>query len=131
LALFALSRDGYSETGGTAALSADADTSGLGLVTLGIRASNLLASSGDAPSLKGEIAWQHAVGDLDGSLSQSFAGGDAFTVAGAPIAADTLALQLALEQPVGTRMAVGIVYDGAFADRLTRHSLSGRLEAKF
>jgi outer membrane autotransporter protein len=131
LALFALSRDGYSETGGTAALSADADTSGLGLVTLGIRASNLLASSGDAPSLEGEIAWQHAVGDLDGSLSQSFAGGDAFTVAGAPIAADTLALQLALEQPVGTRMAVGIVYDGAFADRLTRHSLSGRLEAKF
>jgi subtilase-type serine protease len=131
LALVVLNREAYTETGGVAALSSGADSSAYGLVTLGVRTANLLQDNGGRTSLKGEIGWQHAFGDLDGSVSQSFAGGETFTVAGAPIAADALALQLALEQAVGATTTVGLVYDGAIGDGQSRHSLSGRLEAKF
>ena len=48
-------------------------------------------------------------------------------IAGAPI----LALQLAFEQAVGTAAEVGLVYDGEIGDGLTRHSLTGRGDAKF
>ncbi len=131
LALVGLSRDGYSETGGAAALDADAATSGMGLVTIGLRSSNLLQDEGSGTSLVGEVAWQHAFGDLDGALSQSFAGGGEFAVTGAPIASDTLALQLALERPLGTATDIGLVYDGEFGDGVMRQSLTGRVEAKF
>lgn len=131
LALLALNRDAYAETGGDAALSADAATSAIGLATFGLRSANLLVDTGSRTSLKGELAWQHAMGDLDGSLSQSFAGGADFTVAGAPIATDSVALQVALEQVMGDGATLGLVYDGAFADGLVQHSLSGRVEAKF
>jgi len=131
LALVALNREAYTETGGVAALSSGADSGAYGLVTLGVRTANLLQDNGGRTSLKGEIGWQHAFGDLDSSVSQSFAGGETFTVAGAPIAADALALQLALEQAVSTATTIGLVYDGALSDGESRHSLSGRVEAKF
>lgn len=131
LALVALNREAYAETGGVAALSADAHSSAYGFVALGVRTANLLQDNGGRTSLKGEIAWQHAFGDLDGSLSQNFAGGESFTVAGAPLAADALTVQLALEQSVGAATTVGLVYDGALGDGQSRHSVSGRVEAKF
>lgn len=67
-----------------------------------------------------------AFGDLN-SLSHSFAGAGLRDCG----CADTLALQLAFEQAVGTAAEVGLVYDGEIGDGLTRHSLTGRGDAKF
>lgn len=127
LALVGVSRDAYTETGGIAALSADAETSGVGFTTIGLRTSTAFG----ATTLKGSVAWQHAYGDVDAGVTQNFNGGGAFTVTGTPIAEDTLSLGLGLEQAISTEAALGIAYDGEFAEDTTRHSVTGRVQVKF
>jgi subtilase-type serine protease len=127
LALVGLARDAYAETGGPAGLVSDTETSAVGYTTIGFRTETEVGGA----TLKGALAWQHAYGDVDAAVAQHFAGGDEFTVAGTPIAADSVALQVALEQALATGANIGLVYDGAFAEDRSEHSLTGRVDVKF
>ncbi|MGN8024553.1 autotransporter outer membrane beta-barrel domain-containing protein, partial [Phyllobacterium sp. 22229] len=86
-----LKTDGFSETGGIAALSAPASATDLTTTTLGVRASRAF-TLGNATTVtaRGMAGWRHAYGDVAPQAQFAFAsGGESFAVSGQPIAADT------------------------------------------
>lgn len=62
LAYVSLATDGFSETGGAAALASQADTTGVTFSTLGLRGSTDIAlGNGTTVSARGMLGWRHAL----------------------------------------------------------------------
>jgi outer membrane autotransporter protein len=75
--------------------------------------------------------WRHAYGDVTPLSSNAFAGGNAFTIAGVPIARDALALEAGVFVDL-TRMArIGIRYNGQVANDNDQHSVKANLTMRF
>ena len=91
LARVHLNSDGSDERGGDAALSDDGDSTDTTFSTLGLRAATGLGVGGVPARLHGTLGWRHAFGDTESEVTQSFAGGQAFTVRGVPVAEDAVA----------------------------------------
>ena len=82
--------DAFAEQGGAAALSsAEADNDAT-FTTLGVRASTDVMLGGTNAAVNGMVGWRHAFGDTTPYSSFAFAGGNAFAIAGAPIAEDAV-----------------------------------------
>lgn len=79
-----LSTDGFSETGGTAALSVAAASGEATHATLGLRAETDLPLGNTHAVLGGMLAWQHAFGDTPLGQMEFVSGGDAFDISGVP-----------------------------------------------
>ncbi|MDQ0317287.1 outer membrane autotransporter protein [Amorphus orientalis] len=138
LAYVAASTDGYTETGGSAALSVQSDTTEVTYTTLGIRAGADLPVSFARARVTGLVGWRHAFGSLDPVATNAFAGGSAFTVAGVPIAEDVAVLGAGLEVDLGAPPDLGIAgttlgvdYDGQFGSGAVDNSVTGRLTVRF
>ncbi|MEM5582537.1 autotransporter domain-containing protein [Roseibium sp. AS2] len=77
--------DGFTETGGAAALTVASTSQTLGTTTLGLRAEAQIAAIGASnASLTGSLGWRHAIGDLDAASTMQFSGGDAVDISGTP-----------------------------------------------
>lgn len=63
LAHIRIKTDGFSETGGSAALSVDGDTTDTTTTTLGPRAARTVRLGEGAATLRGMVGWQHTFGD--------------------------------------------------------------------
>ncbi|MEO2038837.1 MAG: autotransporter domain-containing protein, partial [Martelella sp.] len=75
-----LKTDGFSETGGMAALHAASQTQDLWTTTLGLRASRDIMLGETVARLSGHAGWQHAYGDLNGTSMMAFNGGSDFGI---------------------------------------------------
>jgi subtilase-type serine protease len=105
-------RDGFTETGGVAALSGADASSNIGYSSLGVRlASDLILSDGSVMTPHMSLAWQHAFGDMTPAVALAFAGiaGSDFTVTGVPLASDELLLDLGAELRVSETLSFGVV----------------------
>jgi len=131
LAYVHLSTDGYSETGGSAALSADGANQSVTYGTLGLRADHKLVVGNVGVTLQGAAAWQHAWGDVTPVSTLAFAGGDAFQVSGAPIAQDALLLKAGFDVDVAAGAKLGLFYAGQLASDAADNSVQGRLSIAF
>ena len=132
LAYVNLATDGFSETGGAAALTSQADTTGVTFTTLGLRGSTEIATgSGMAITARGMLGWRHAYGDTTPLSTMAFAGGLPFTIAGAPIAKDAAVVEAGLDINLTPAATLGIAYDGQFGSGLTDQSVKGTLGVKF
>ncbi len=126
--------DGLTETGGTAALSVASASFDTTATQLGVRASTVLRPGPTAAGLDlhGMIGWQHDFGGTVPLSTASFAtGGLPFTVAGAPIAADSLLLGLGIDALIGPNTRFGVSYTGQLANAAQENALKGNLSIRF
>ncbi|MFV3411116.1 autotransporter domain-containing protein [Pseudomonas sp. NY15436] len=109
--------DSFKEHGGSTALRGNREQDEVTYGTLGLHASTALTTVGSVPlALLGTLGWQHAFDDLDPKRQLSFAGGDAFTVKGTPLAQDTALAQLGVTAQVASGTTVDLGYSGQFGD---------------
>ncbi|MCP5037355.1 MAG: autotransporter domain-containing protein [Rhodobacteraceae bacterium] len=128
ISYISLDTDGYSESGGTAALTASSDTQSTTFTTLGMRSSIGLRNN---IHTSGMLGWRHAFGDTDPSSTFTLSGSSPFTVTGAPIAQDALVSELGLEAGLSDNAFLGIAYNGQYGDGTTAHGFNARFRAKF
>ena len=126
-----LSGDGYSETGGSAALKAGRQTMDSTFTSIGLRAETRANLGQFNAKLSAQAAWQHAFGDVTPVVNHAFAGGDDFSVAGIPIARDALLLNLEASVELGRNTTLGLAYDGRFGSGFTDQGLKANIALKF
>ncbi|PZQ50834.1 MAG: hypothetical protein DI556_06885 [Rhodovulum sulfidophilum] len=131
LAYLHLRTDGFDESGGAAALSAGAESSGTAFSTLGLRAARELALEGATARLRGEIGWRYAFGDVTPESRLAFAGGDAFDVTGAPIARNAALVAAGIDMEVNARATLGLAYQGQFASDAQENGVTATLAIRF
>ena len=106
--------DGFTEKGGDAALTSAGSTTDATFTTLGLRGSTDFALGGINATARGMLGWRHAFGGVTPTSSFAFAGGDAFTVAGVPIARDAAVVEAGLDLKMSANATLGLSYTGQF-----------------
>jgi outer membrane autotransporter protein len=113
LAHVAVARDGFAETGGVAALSGAGEMLQATFATLGVRTGQQLSlGDGGEGTLVLEAGWRHGFASLPRSTNR-FASGTAFTVYGAPVGGDALALSGTLALELADNVELHLSYDGS------------------
>lgn len=130
LAHVLLDSDGFSETGGAAALSAAQQTVSATFATLGLRAETELAMGEMQATVSGGIGWRHAFGDTPTS-TQSLAGGNAFTIAGVSPARDTLVLDAGFSLNLTDSATLGLSYGGQLGAGISDHEARASFNVSF
>lgn len=131
LAYINLDTNGSSERGGGAALLSNGGSTNTTFSTLGVRVESGFEVGGMTAMARGMLGWRHAFGDITPLASQSFAGSDAFTVAGVPIAEDAAVIELGFDLDLTDRATLGLSYDGQFGSGAQDHSAKGNFSLKF
>ncbi|OQM76135.1 autotransporter domain-containing protein [Manganibacter manganicus] len=131
LAYVNLHTDSFTEKGGTAALTSPSQTTDATFTTLGIRASTAFELGGMKTTARGMVGWRHAFGDTTPLATLAFAGGDAFTVAGVPIARDAAVLEAGLDFAISDRATLGISYSGQFGGGAHDNGAKANLSVRF
>lgn len=75
--------------------------------------------------------WHRAYGEVAPLSSQAFAGGNAFTVAGAPTARNALVLEAAADADLSGSTRIGLRYNGQIARYSDQHSVNANLAMRF
>jgi outer membrane autotransporter protein len=129
LAYVNVETDGFTETGGTAALTRDDDSDSVVFSTAGLRLMSEFGPEGRDGGIYGVLGWRHAEGDILPEQEVAFASnpGVTFVTAGAPIAEDSLALEAGLRLMLGPRTSLTASYRGDIADEAQDHAASLRL----
>ena len=128
LSFMQLDTDGFTETGGSAALTAASNTESTTFTTLGLRLGRQVT---DTVRVHGMAGWRHAFGDVDPTATFTLAGSTPFTIAGAPIAEDALVIEAGFEVEVSDTLSLGAGYDGQFGDGSTANQVEGHLRLRF
>ncbi|WP_146119591.1 autotransporter domain-containing protein, partial [Phyllobacterium phragmitis] len=131
LAYVHLNTDGYTESGGDAALTASGSSSNATFTTLGIRGETQVYLGGLNARLSGGLGWRHAFGDTPTATQSFSAGGDAFTVTGVPLARDTLVLDAGFTLDLTDSATLGLSYNGQLGSGLADHSAKASLNVRF
>ena len=114
-----------------AALTAGNQGMSTTFATIGLRAETQVALGETTATLSGMAGWRHAFGDVTPLATHAFAGGANFTVAGVPIAKDTLVLDLGAAVNLSQNAAVGVSYSGQFGVGFADQGLNATLSVKF
>ncbi|MGE8638321.1 MAG: autotransporter domain-containing protein [Achromobacter sp.] len=105
---------GFSESGGDAALSGNAKREDQTSTTLGLRAQTELALGSVQGRARASLGWRHAFGDVNPVSTLAFQAGQAFTVAGLPIARDAALVELGADVMLSRNANLGLSYGGQF-----------------
>ncbi|MEO7223996.1 MAG: autotransporter domain-containing protein, partial [Devosia sp.] len=121
---------GYTEAGtGAGALTVDPSVASALVATLGVRLEHEIALNDDTTlTLRGSAAWRHAMGKA--STTNSMAGTSTFTVAGAPLAADTLTVSAGTALDMG-QLSLGLDYTGSFGSGGVANAARATLAGQF
>ncbi|MGB3425428.1 autotransporter outer membrane beta-barrel domain-containing protein, partial [Castellaniella sp.] len=123
--------DGFTEQGGAAALHSASGNSDTTYTTLGLRAAMPFDLGRATGTARGLIGWRHAAGDTTPRTTLAFSGGEAFSVAGAPIDRDAAVLEAGLDFTVGKHTTLGIAYTGQFGSRSHDNGARAHLNIRF
>ena len=124
--------DGFTESGGDAALNGFAGSYGFGASTIGVR-SEIAPLDGLPLIARVMLGWRHVYGDVDPSARLAFASAPAtpFTVFGAPIARDALAAELGVDWRVTQTVALGLYYSGQIGSGANDNAIKGAFTVAF
>ncbi|MEW6257473.1 MAG: autotransporter-associated beta strand repeat-containing protein [Pseudomonadota bacterium] len=123
--------DGFTEVGGAAALTAQAQTSDVVFTTLGLRAASALSLPLPA-QVRGLVGWQHAFGDLTPTTQYGFASGSLpFTVAGVGVPEDAVVLEAGLDFAFTPTATLGLAYSGLWGSSVSDNAFKGTLQIQF
>lgn len=132
LAYVNLHTGGFRETGGAAALASGSTNTDTTFTTLGLRGSTTFDVKGAAVSAKGMIGWRHAFDGVTPASTMRFAGGgNAFTVAGVPVARDAAVVEAGLDFALTPTAVLGVFYGGQFGSGAIDQSFKANLSTKF
>ena len=126
-----LHTDGFTEKGGAAALTSTGQTTDITFTTIGLHLSSDFDLGPMAATARGTLGWRHAFGDVTPLSTFALAGGDAFAIAGAPIARDAFVLDAGLGFAITRNATLGISYGGQFSGHTIDQSVKGNLSVKF
>lgn len=118
---------GFSESGGSAALSGQSQHDQTTATTLGLRGTK----EWDTVALTAGAGWRYAFGDVNPASTLAFAGSEAFTVAGAPIARNAMVAELAGQWRASRNMAFTLAYDGEYGGGNQQHAGTLRMNWRF
>lgn len=130
LAYVNLRTGAFSEAGGAAALHSPSQTINTTFTTLGVRASTGFELGGVQATARGMLGWRHA-SDTVPFATLGFAGGDAFTVAGTPIAKNAAVLEAGLDLDVAPSATLGLSYRSQLASGARDHGFDAAFRVKF
>jgi outer membrane autotransporter protein len=121
---------GYTETGtGAGALTVEPGNASALVATLGLRLEHEFALDSDRTlTLRAAAAWRHAIGRASSTVAA--AGTSGFTVAGAPLPADTFALSAGTTLAMG-QLSVGLDYTGSLGSGGAANAVSATLAGQF
>ncbi|WIQ47549.1 autotransporter domain-containing protein [Bordetella pertussis] len=119
---------GFTETGGSAALSGASSRDDMAITTLGAR---VAAPLGAGATLRAMAGWRHAFGDRTPQSTLAFGQGSAFEVAGAPIARDAALLGVGAGIEVARNAFLDAAYAGEFGGGNRQHTASVVLRWRF
>lgn len=122
---------GFSESGGSTALSADAGRLRQTTATLGLRSQASFALGPTMGRLHATLGWRRAYGDVQPETTLALDGGGVLTVAGAPIARSAALAGLGLEVAVSRSAVVGLAYGGQYGGGNREHTGSLSLRWAF
>jgi outer membrane autotransporter protein len=133
LAYVNVASDGFSESGGPGALTADSTSFGTTYSVLGARISHDFdIGDGAALTASARLGWQHAFGDTKPSTTFAFTGtATPFSVSGVPINADAAIPQAGLAYSPLPNLSLGLTYAGQLAPNAQENSLSGTIDFRF
>ncbi|PJR92490.1 hypothetical protein CN878_23695 [Ochrobactrum sp. 695/2009] len=132
LAYVNLHTGGFRETGGAAALSSGSSSTDTTFTTLGLRGSTSFDLNGTSVSAKGMVGWRHAFDDVTPTSTHPFVGGgNAFTVAGVPVARDAAVIEAGLDFALTPSAVIGVTYGGQFGSGIVDQSFKANFSAKF
>lgn len=131
LAYVNLHSDSVAETSGAAALRSASSNTEATFTTLGLRASAGFALGTVNATARGMLGWRHAFGDVSPLSTHAFAGGDAFTVGGVPIAKDAAVIEAGIDLAVTPTAILGVSYNGQIATDAHDHGLKADFTMKF
>jgi outer membrane autotransporter protein len=131
LAYLNLRTDDFTETGGAAALTSQADTIENVISTFGIRPSTTVDLGTFPVTLRGMAGWRHTFGTVTPTSTVAFSGGSNFTVSGAPIARDAMALEAGVDFAVADNISAGLTYGGQLSSRTTDQTARGTIRIAF
>lgn len=127
-----LHRRGFTETGGSAALTGERGRDAQASTTLGLRLGSTLDLGRTAAALRAMAGWRHAYGAAAPARRMVFASGsDAFTVTGAPLARDAALFELGVDATVSRSLTAGLGYTGQFGGGNREHGGSVALRWRF
>ncbi|MBB5043635.1 autotransporter domain-containing protein [Shinella fusca] len=132
LAYVNLHTDGFAEKGGAAALKAGASSTDMAFTTLGLRASTNVDLDGTTVTARGMVGWRHGFGNMTPTSRMRFAGaGDAFTVAGVPVARNVAVVEAGLDVALTPDADFGVSYGAQFGSGAVDQSLKANLNIRF
>lgn len=131
VAYVSLRTNGFSETGGAAALTSWGAVNDATFTTLGLRASTDFSVGSVLATAKGSAGWRHAFGDTTPGSTFAFAGGGAFTVLGVPIAQDSAVIEAGVDVRLAPNASLGLSYGGQFGSGALDQSVRGSVSIKF
>ena len=123
-----LASDGFSESGGDAALTSSSDTDNTTFTTLGMHGAMVLL---DTVHVRGMAGWRHAFGDTDPSSTHTLSGSSPFTVTGAPTAEDAVVTEFGIEASLSDNAFLGVAYKGQYGDGAATHGFNAGLRVTF
>lgn len=123
--------DAFTERGGAAAISQAGSNTDATFATLGIRASGDFALGEINVVARGMLGWRHAFGDVTPLSTLAFAGSNAFTVSGVPIARDAAVLEAGLDFDIAPKAKLGVSYTGQFGSGVSDNGAKLDLSVRF
>ena len=123
--------DGFSETGGSAALTGSGTSLSTLFSSIGLTVEAPLVLGGTFATARGSVAWRHAFGDSAPTSTQAFAGSTAFTVTGASVERDTALLEAGVDFQLSPSATLGVAYGGQLSSQNQRHGVSADLRVEF
>lgn len=118
---------GFSESGGSAAVSGSSQNQDTTSTLAGLRGQ--WAPTNTDIALRGMLGWRHAYGSLRPTQTLAFDQGSSFSVTGAPIARDAARVELGADLVVVRNMTAGLSYAGEFGSGNRQHA--GSLDVRW
>lgn len=125
----AVDTDGFTESGGVAALSAGPAHQAMTLASFGARFEAPLPMAG--ARITALLAWQHRFGEMTPAATVAFDGGTPFTVAGAPRKRDSLRVEAGFEWDISPRATLSVGYSGNISSGAADHGAKATLRFRF
>jgi outer membrane autotransporter protein len=129
-AAFLIHQNGFTEVGGTSALTASARDFNIQTTTLGVRGQLAFASM--PLTLKTMLGWRHAYGDVVPSVLLTFQGGaQSFSSSGVPIDRDAFVAEAGIDYALTSMFTVGVSYSGQYGQRAMDNAVKGNVNLRF
>ena len=126
-----LNTEGFSESGGAAALAATDAKDHAAFSSVGLRGGKQIDFGDMEATISTSLAWRHAFADTPSATHGFIAGGDRFTVYGVPIAKDTFVFDAGLVAQLSTNATFGLSYVGQVGSGKSEHGAKANLNIRF